>query len=129
MFTYGVVNCCAADAVRIRLRKDFASVLSGRHDAQPCETSDFGRFMCRLKDIGGRETQRLRSDDTHDQRAKAAGATIVIESRRDDGGRGYSCRDRKDVYGISARMTRWAWKRSSARYLNVLTFHPPTQPE
>jgi uncharacterized glyoxalase superfamily protein PhnB len=60
--------------------------------------SEFGRFMCQPKDFGGLVTQTayviVENADTHYQRAKAAGATIVLEIKDEDyGGRGYSCRD------------------------------------
>src|SRR5687767_11666947 len=60
--------------------------------------SEFGRFMCQPKDFGGLVTQTayviVENADPHYQRAKAAGATIVLEIKDEDyGGRGYSCRD------------------------------------
>ena len=61
-------------------------------------SSEWGRQIAQPGDIGLRETQRpcviVADADAHYARAKAAGATIVIDiADQDYGGRGYSCRD------------------------------------
>jgi len=60
--------------------------------------SEFGRLMKQPDEIGGAETQTayvIVSDaDAVYARAKAAGATIVMEIKDEDyGGRGFTCRD------------------------------------
>lgn len=60
--------------------------------------SEFGRLMKQPDEIGGAETQSaylIVSDaDAIYERAKAAGAEIVMEIKDEDyGGRGFSCRD------------------------------------
>jgi uncharacterized glyoxalase superfamily protein PhnB len=60
--------------------------------------SEFGRLMKQPDEIGGAETQTayvIVSDaDAVYARAKAAGATIVVEIKDEDyGGRGFTCRD------------------------------------
>ena len=60
--------------------------------------SEFGRLMKQPDEIGGAETQTayvIVSDaDAIYARAKAAGATIVMEIKDEDyGGRGFTCRD------------------------------------
>jgi uncharacterized glyoxalase superfamily protein PhnB len=60
--------------------------------------NEFGRLMKQPDEIGGAETQSaymIVSDaDLIYQRAKAAGAEIVLEIKDEDyGGRGFSCRD------------------------------------
>ena len=60
--------------------------------------SDFGRLMKQPDEIGGAETQSaylvVSDADVIYERAKAAGAEIVIEIKDEDyGGRGFSCRD------------------------------------
>jgi uncharacterized glyoxalase superfamily protein PhnB len=60
--------------------------------------SEFGRLMKQPDEIGGAETQTayvIVSDaDVVYARAKAAGATIVMEIKDEDyGGRGFTCRD------------------------------------
>jgi uncharacterized glyoxalase superfamily protein PhnB len=60
--------------------------------------NEFGRLMKQPDEIGGAETQSaylIVSDaDLIYQRAKAAGAEIVIEIKDEDyGGRGFTCRD------------------------------------
>jgi len=60
--------------------------------------NDFGRLIKQPDEIGGAETQSaylIVSDaDLIYQRAKAAGAEIVMEIKDEDyGGRGFSCRD------------------------------------
>lgn len=60
--------------------------------------SDWGRQIAQPEEIGMRETQSpcviVRDVDAHYARAKAAGATIVMDiADQDYGGRGYSCRD------------------------------------
>ena len=59
---------------------------------------EWGHAIVQLDEVGGRETQSpcvIVSDaDAHYARAKAAGATIVIDiADQDYGGRGYACRD------------------------------------
>ncbi len=60
--------------------------------------SEFGRLMKQPDEIGGAETQSAYvvvsdADAVHD-RAKAAGAEMVMDIRDNDyGGRGFSCRD------------------------------------
>lgn len=61
-------------------------------------SSEWGRQIAQPRDIGLRETQSpcviVADADAHYARAKAAGATIVIDiADQDYGGRGYSCRD------------------------------------
>lgn len=61
-------------------------------------SSEWGRQIAQPGDIGLRETQSpcviVADADAHYARAKAAGATIVIDiADQDYGGRGYSCRD------------------------------------
>jgi uncharacterized glyoxalase superfamily protein PhnB len=60
--------------------------------------SEFGRLMKQPDEIGGAETQSayvIVSDaDAIYQRARAAGAQIVLDIKDEDyGGRGFSCRD------------------------------------
>jgi predicted ATPase/uncharacterized glyoxalase superfamily protein PhnB len=60
--------------------------------------SEFGRLLRQPDEIGGGETQTayviVTDADAHYARAKAAGATIVLDIKDEDyGGRGYSCRD------------------------------------
>ena len=60
--------------------------------------SEFGRLIAQPDEIGNRETQcccLIVSDpDAHYARAKAAGATVIMEIQDNDyGGRGYACRD------------------------------------
>jgi uncharacterized glyoxalase superfamily protein PhnB len=60
--------------------------------------SEFGRMMKQPDEIGGAETQSayliVDDADVVYARAKAAGATIVMEIKDEDyGGRGFSCRD------------------------------------
>ena len=60
--------------------------------------SEFGRLMKQPDEIGGAETQSaylvVSDADVIYERAKAAGAEIVIEIKDEDyGGRGFSCRD------------------------------------
>ena len=60
--------------------------------------SEFGRLMKQPDEIGGAETQTayvIVSDaDAVYARAKAAGATIVMDIKDEDyGGRGFTCRD------------------------------------
>lgn len=60
--------------------------------------NEFGRLIKQPDEIGGAETQSaylIMSDaDSIYQRAKAAGAEIVMEIKDEDyGGRGFSCRD------------------------------------
>ena len=60
--------------------------------------SEFGRSMKQPDEIGGAETQApyviIPEIDAHYARAKAAGASIVLEIKDQDyGGRLYSCRD------------------------------------
>jgi uncharacterized glyoxalase superfamily protein PhnB len=60
--------------------------------------SEFGRLMKQPDEVGGVETQSpyLVVDDADAvyKRAKAAGATIVIDIKDEDhGGRGFGCRD------------------------------------
>lgn len=60
--------------------------------------NEFGRLIKQPDEIGGAETQSaylIVSDaDSIYQRAKAAGAEIVMEIKDEDyGGRGFSCRD------------------------------------
>ncbi len=62
------------------------------------DETGFGRFMKQPDEIGGAETQSayvIVSDaDAIYERAKAAGAEVVIEIKDEDyGGRGFSCRD------------------------------------
>jgi uncharacterized glyoxalase superfamily protein PhnB len=64
----------------------------------PVEDSVLGRLMVQPGDVGGAETQicYLFVDDAqaHYERAKAAGAEIVLDIEEEaNGGRGYSCRD------------------------------------
>jgi len=60
--------------------------------------SEFGRLMKQPDEIGGAETQSaylvVADADAIYERAKAAGAEIVLEIKDEDyGGRGFSCRD------------------------------------
>lgn len=60
--------------------------------------SEFGRLMKQPDEIGGAETQSaylvVCDADAIYERAKAAGAEIVMEIKDEDyGGRGFSCRD------------------------------------
>lgn len=60
--------------------------------------SEFGRLMKQPDEIGGAETQSaylvVSDADAIYERAKAAGAEIVMEIKDEDyGGRGFSCRD------------------------------------
>ena len=60
--------------------------------------SEYGRLMKQPDEIGGAETQSpyvvVPEVDAHYARAKAAGASIVIDIKdQDHGGRLYSCRD------------------------------------
>ena len=60
--------------------------------------SEFGRLMKQPDEIGGAETQSayliVEDADVLYAKAKAAGATIVMEIKDEDyGGRGFSCRD------------------------------------
>jgi uncharacterized glyoxalase superfamily protein PhnB len=60
--------------------------------------SEWGRFIKQPDDIGGAETQSayviVEDADAIHQRAKKAGAQIVIDIKFEDyGGRGFSCRD------------------------------------
>ena len=60
--------------------------------------SEYGRLMKQPDEIGGAETQSpyvvVLEVDAHYARAKAAGASIVIDIKdQDHGGRLYSCRD------------------------------------
>jgi uncharacterized glyoxalase superfamily protein PhnB len=60
--------------------------------------SEFGRLMKQPDEIGGAETQSpyliVEDADVVYTKAKAAGATIVMEIKDEDyGGRGFSCRD------------------------------------
>ena len=60
--------------------------------------SEFGRLMKQPDEIGGAETQTayvvVSNADTVYARAKAAGATIVMDIKDEDyGGRGFTCRD------------------------------------
>ncbi|WP_202842918.1 VOC family protein [Luteimonas saliphila] len=60
--------------------------------------SEWGGQIVQPDEIGGRQTQSpcviVRDVDAHYRRAKAAGATIVIDiADQDYGGRGYACRD------------------------------------
>jgi uncharacterized glyoxalase superfamily protein PhnB len=62
------------------------------------QKNEFGRLMKQPDEIGGAETQSaylIVSDaDLIYQRAKSAGAEIVMEIKDEDyGGRGFSCRD------------------------------------
>jgi uncharacterized glyoxalase superfamily protein PhnB len=62
------------------------------------QENEFGRLMKQPDEIGGAETQSaylIVSDaDLIYQRAKSAGAEIVMEIKDEDyGGRGFSCRD------------------------------------
>jgi uncharacterized glyoxalase superfamily protein PhnB len=62
------------------------------------QKNEFGRLMKQPDEIGGAETQSaylIVSDaDLIYQRAKSAGAEIVMELKDEDyGGRGFSCRD------------------------------------
>ncbi|WP_341896287.1 VOC family protein [Ferrovibrio terrae] len=58
----------------------------------------FSRHMVQPDEVGGRETISIYvvvpNADLHYSRAKAAGATILIEIKDEDyGGRGFTCRD------------------------------------
>ena len=60
--------------------------------------SEYGRLMKQPDEIGGAETQSpyvvVPEVDAHYARAKAAGASIIIDIKdQDHGGRLYSCRD------------------------------------
>jgi uncharacterized glyoxalase superfamily protein PhnB len=60
--------------------------------------NEFGRLMTHPDETGGRETMSpyvvVADADAHYERARAAGARIVIDIKDEDyGGRGYSCRD------------------------------------
>ena len=60
--------------------------------------SEWGRQVAQPEEIGMRETQSpcviVADTDAHYARAKAAGATIVMDiADQDYGGRGYACRD------------------------------------
>ena len=58
--------------------------------------SEFGKYMKQPDEIGGAETQTayviVPDADAHYQRAKAAGAKILLDIKDEDyGGRGYTC--------------------------------------
>jgi uncharacterized glyoxalase superfamily protein PhnB len=60
--------------------------------------SEWGKQVAQTEEIGLRETQSpcviVADADAHYARAKAAGATIIIDiADQDYGGRGYACRD------------------------------------
>lgn len=64
----------------------------------PVRPSPVDQFMKQPDEIGGAETQSgyyvVSDADAHCARAKAAGATIILDVEDDDfGGRGYTCRD------------------------------------
>ena len=64
----------------------------------PVEGSAFDKLMTQPEDAGGTETQIcylfVEDAGAHYERAKAAGAEIVLDIEEEDGGgRGYSCRD------------------------------------
>src|SRR3546814_1568097 len=65
--------------------------------------SQWGRQVAQPDEIGMRETQSpcviVADADAHYARAKAAGASIVMDiADKDYGGRGYACRDRSDEH-------------------------------
>jgi uncharacterized glyoxalase superfamily protein PhnB len=62
------------------------------------QDSEFGRLMKQPEEIGGAEPQTVypivADADKHYEKAKSAGAEIVMDIKDEDyGGRGYSCRD------------------------------------
>src|SRR5262245_21732440 len=64
----------------------------------PVRDTPISKFMKQPDEIGGAETQScylmVPDADAHHERAKAAGAEIILDVEDDDfGGRGYTCRD------------------------------------
>lgn len=64
---------------------------------------DFGRLLAQPDETAGRETQSpcviVADPRTHYERAKAAGAEIVVDfAEQDYGGAGYGCRDLEGHY-------------------------------
>ena len=62
------------------------------------DAGEYGRNLKQPAETGGAVTQSIYiivpDTDAHYARAKAAGATIVIDIKDEDyGGRGYTCRD------------------------------------
>jgi len=62
------------------------------------ENSEFHKYLVQPEDVGGRATQStyvlVPDCKAHYERAKAAGARIVVEyAEKDYGGAGYSCSD------------------------------------
>jgi uncharacterized glyoxalase superfamily protein PhnB len=84
----------------------------------PVEDSAFDKLMTQPADAGGAETQIcylfVADAGAHCDRAKAAGAEIVLDIEEEDGGgRGYSCRDLEGhIWNFG---TYNPWKRQSAR--------------
>ena len=84
----------------------------------PVEDSAFDKLMTQPADAGGAETQIcylfVEDAGAHCDRAKAAGAEIVLDIEEEDGGgRGYSCRDLEGhIWNFG---TYNPWKRQSAR--------------
>jgi len=83
----------------------------------PVEDSAFDKLMTQPEDAGGAETQIcylfVEDAGAHCDRAKAAGAEIVLDIEEEDGGgRGYSCRDLEGhIWNFG---TYNPWKRQSA---------------
>jgi uncharacterized glyoxalase superfamily protein PhnB len=64
----------------------------------PVAPTEFGKYMLQPGEAGGRVTQAnyliVSDPDAHCERARNAGATILMEpSTKDYGGRDYACRD------------------------------------
>ena len=64
----------------------------------PVAPTEFGKFMLQPSEAGGRVTQAnyliVSDPDAHCERAREAGATILMEpSTKDYGGPRYACRD------------------------------------
>jgi uncharacterized glyoxalase superfamily protein PhnB len=83
----------------------------------PVQDSAFDKLMTQPEDAGGAETQIcylfVEDAGAHCDRAKAAGAEIVLDIEEEDGGgRGYSCRDLEGhIWNFG---TYNPWKRQSA---------------
>jgi len=85
----------------------------------PVEDSAFDKLMTQPEDAGGAETQIcylfVEDAGAHCDRAKAAGAEIVLDIEEEDGGgRGYSCRDLEGHIWNFGTYNPWVTLRPSA---------------